>query len=179
MHSARGATVDSSRRPTVDTPQAKAGLDILVNGFATGLIPRKAITYKEEEGRRAFEAGELVFHRQWPYQWALANKTDGSSQVAGRFGVTQLPGVNGPGISSLGGHNFAISAFARNKATTALDFIRFGNLGERGWRPFLADGQDCRVPNAGGQGLRAPADPTGDTDGRALARSSSCYELHS
>jgi multiple sugar transport system substrate-binding protein len=124
VHSAGGAVVDDAGKPTVDTPQAKAGLDLLVQGFATGAIPQKAITYKEEEGRRAFQAGELLFHRQWPYQWALAGKTDGSSQIAGKFDVAPLPGANGPGTSTLGGHNFAISAFAKNKAT-ALDFIKF------------------------------------------------------
>ncbi|TCO44272.1 ABC transporter substrate-binding protein [Actinocrispum wychmicini] len=124
VHSAGGAIVDDTGKPTVDTPQAKAGLDVLVQGLQTGAIPQKAITYKEEEGRRAFQAGELLFHRQWPYQWALASKTDGSSQVAGKFDVAPLPGMSGPGVSTLGGHNFAISAFADHKAT-ALDFIKF------------------------------------------------------
>jgi len=124
VNSAGGQVIDDSGKPVVNSPEAKAGLDFLVQGFANGQIPEKAITYKEEEGRRAFQAGELVFHRQWPYQWALANKDDGSSQVAGKFDVAPLPGKDGPGMSTLGGHNFAISAFAKNKAT-ALDFIKF------------------------------------------------------
>ncbi|MEV8437774.1 ABC transporter substrate-binding protein [Actinosynnema sp. NPDC051121] len=124
VHSAGGDVVDSSGKPVVDSPEAKAGLDALVTGFQQGVIPQKAITYKEEEGRRAFQAGELLFHRQWPYQWNLAGKTDGSSQVAGKFDVAPLPGLKGPGSSTLGGHNFAISAFGKNKAT-ALDFIKF------------------------------------------------------
>ncbi|MFD0201750.1 MULTISPECIES: ABC transporter substrate-binding protein [Saccharothrix] len=124
VHSAGGEVVDSTGKPVVDSPEAKAGLDTLVTGFQQGIIPQKAITYKEEEGRRAFQAGELLFHRQWPYQWNLAGKTDGSSQVAGKFDVAPLPGLNGPGSSTLGGHNFAISAFGKNKAT-ALDFIKF------------------------------------------------------
>ncbi|CAM3415828.1 ABC transporter substrate-binding protein [Kibdelosporangium persicum] len=125
VNSAGGTIVDESGKPTVDTPQARAGLDKLVRGFQSGVIPQKAITFKEEDGRRSFQAGELVFMRQWPYQWALANKTDGSSQVAGKFDVAPLPSDGaGPGVSSLGGHNFAISAFARNKAT-ALDFIKY------------------------------------------------------
>ncbi|MFE2754567.1 ABC transporter substrate-binding protein [Actinosynnema sp. NPDC059335] len=124
VHSAGGDVVNAEGKPVVDSPEAKAGLDTLVTGFQQGVIPQKAITYKEEEGRRAFQAGELLFHRQWPYQWNLAGKTDGSSQVAGKFDVAPLPGVNGPGSSTLGGHNFAISAFGKNKAT-ALDFIKF------------------------------------------------------
>jgi multiple sugar transport system substrate-binding protein len=140
VQSAGGTVVDDSGKPTVSSSQAKAGLDNLVNGFKDGTIPQKAITYKEEEGRRAFQAGELLFHRQWPYQYAKANQTDGSSQVAGKFDVAPLPGVSGPGSSTLGGHNFAISQFAPNKAT-ALDFIKFFTSEENEKSNLLATSQ--------------------------------------
>lgn len=140
VQSAGGSIVDESGKPAVNSAQAKQGLDALVQGFQTGVIPQKAITYKEEEGRRAFQAGELLFHRQWPYQYAKANQTDGSSQVAGKFDVAPLPGVTGPGSSSLGGHNFAISAFAKNKAT-ALDFIKFFTSEENERSNLLATSQ--------------------------------------
>ncbi|GAB3462368.1 ABC transporter substrate-binding protein [Actinophytocola sediminis] len=122
--SAGGDIVDESGKPAVDTAAAKDGLNFLVDAKKNGQIPDAAITYQEENGRRAFQDGQLLFHRQWPYQWVLANATDGSSKVAGKFDVAPLPGKDGPGTSSLGGHNFAISAFAPNKAT-ALDFIKF------------------------------------------------------
>lgn len=124
VQSAGGSIVDDSGKPTVTSQEAKDGLNFLVEAKKNGEIPEAAITYKEEEGRRAFQEGQLVFHRQWPYQFALANATDGSSKVAGKFGVAPLPGKDGPGVSTLGGHNFAISSFAKNKAT-ALDFIKF------------------------------------------------------
>lgn len=140
VQSAGGSIVDGSGQPTVNSPEAKKGLDNLVQGLKNNVIPQAAITYKEEEGRRAFQAGELIFHRQWPYQWAKANATDGSSQVAGKFDVAPLPGVDGPGSSSLGGHNFAISAFAKNKAT-ALDFIKFFTSEENERSNLLATSQ--------------------------------------
>ena len=124
VQSAGGSILDDDGKPTVDTDEAKEGLNFLVNGVKDGEIPPAAITYKEEEGRRAFQDGGLIFHRQWPYQYAKANATDGSSKVAGKFDVAPLPGKSGPGVSTLGGHNFAISSFAENKAT-ALDFIKF------------------------------------------------------
>ncbi|HEX2131698.1 MAG TPA: ABC transporter substrate-binding protein [Actinophytocola sp.] len=124
VHSAGGQVVDESGKPTVDSQEAKDGLNFLVDGFKNGQIPDAAITYKEEESRRAFQDGNLLFLRNWPYVYALAGATDGSSKIAGKFGVAPLPGKDGPGVSSLGGHNFAISAFAPNKAT-ALDFIKF------------------------------------------------------
>ena len=36
---------------------------------------------------QAFQNGELIFHRNWPYVYAFANKTDGSSKVNGKFDV--------------------------------------------------------------------------------------------
>lgn len=124
VNSAGGEIVGKDGKPNVNTPEAKAGLTELVNDFKTGVIPKEAITYKEEESRRAFQDGKLLFLRNWPYVYALANKTDGSSKVAGKFAVAPLPGKTGPGVSSLGGHDYAISSFAKNKAT-AIDFINF------------------------------------------------------
>jgi multiple sugar transport system substrate-binding protein len=140
VQSAGGTIVDESGAPTVNSSQAKAGLDSLVQAFQSGVIPRGAITFKEEEGRRAFQAGELLFHRNWPYVWARASQTDGSSQVAGKFDVAPLPGATGPGSSSLGGHNFAISEFAPNKAT-ALDFMKFFSNEENQRSNLLATSQ--------------------------------------
>jgi multiple sugar transport system substrate-binding protein len=122
INSAGGVITDESGKPNVNTPEAKAGLGWMVNAFKDGTIPKEAITYKEEEGRRAFQEGKLIFHRQWPYQYNLANGKD--SSVAGKFAVAPLPGLKGPGTSSLGGHALGISNFSKNKKT-ALDFIKF------------------------------------------------------
>ena len=51
-------------------------------------------------------------------------QTDKDSVVKGKFDVAPLPGITGPGVSSLGGHNFAIAANAENKGT-AVDFLKF------------------------------------------------------
>ncbi len=130
VNGAGGVVVGDDGKPNVDTPEALAGLQFLVDGFKSGEIPKAAITYQEEPGRRAFQEGNLVFHRNWPYVYALANKTDGSSKVAGKFAVAPLPGKDKAGVSTLGGHNYAISEFAKNKAT-AVDFIKFMASEER------------------------------------------------
>ncbi|UNM16605.1 ABC transporter substrate-binding protein [Streptomyces formicae] len=122
--SAGGTVVGADGKATVDTEEARKGLEFLAQGFKDGTFPKESSTYQEEDGRRAFQSGKLLFHRQWPYQWTLANATDGSSKVAGKFGVAPLPGLDGPGKSSLGGLDLAISKFGKNKAT-ALDFIKF------------------------------------------------------
>ncbi|WP_171108591.1 ABC transporter substrate-binding protein [Streptomyces sp. Z423-1] len=120
VNSAGGVITDADGKPNVDTPEVKKGLDFLVDSFKDGTIPKEAITYQEEEGRQAFQSGKLVFLRNWPYVYSLAEK----SKVAGKFAVAPLPGLDGAGSSSLGGHNVALSSFAKNKAT-ALDFMKF------------------------------------------------------
>ncbi|NUP79059.1 MAG: ABC transporter substrate-binding protein [Nonomuraea sp.] len=141
VNSAGGTVVDpATGRPDVNTPAAKQGLDFLVAGFKNGVIPEQAITFKEEEGRRYFQEGKLLFHRQWPYQYALADKDDGSSKVAGKFAVAPLPGLSGPGAPTLGGHNLAVSAFAENRAS-ALDFVKFLASEERQRANLLASSE--------------------------------------
>ena len=118
-----GTIVGPDGKPTVTTPQAEKGLQNLVTAYANGDIPKEAITFQEEQGRQAFEAGKLLFLRNWPYVYNLA-KTDASSTVKNTFGMAALPGLAGPGASSLGGHNVAISVYSKNKAT-AHDFLQF------------------------------------------------------
>lgn len=124
VNSSGGSVLDDKNQPTVDTDDAKAGLSFLVDGFKQGYIPRAAITYKEEEARQAFQGGNVLFMRNWPYAYSLLNASDGSSKVAGKFGIALLPGRSGTGVSTLGGHNLAISKFTKNKAS-CLAFIKF------------------------------------------------------
>jgi multiple sugar transport system substrate-binding protein len=124
VHGAGGVIVGDDGKPNVATPEATKGLQTLVDWFKDGYIPKGAITWTEEEGRQAFQNGTLIFHRNWPGMYSLANKTDGSSKVAGKFDTAPLPGISGPGVSSLGGHNYAIAANAENKGTAA-DFVKF------------------------------------------------------
>jgi len=121
VNSAGGTVVDDSGKPTLNTPQAKQGLQTLVDGFKKGYIPAKAITYQEEQGRAAFEAGKFLFYTNWPYAYSLTT-TDGSSfakKDPKALGIAPFPGK-----SSLGGHNWAISAFSKHKGT-ALEFIKW------------------------------------------------------
>lgn len=105
VNSSGGSVLNAQNQPTVDTADAKAGLAFLVDGFKKGYIPKAAITFKEEESRNAFQSGQAVFMRNWPYCYSLMNATDGSSKVAGKFGIAPLPGRTGVGVSTLGGHN--------------------------------------------------------------------------
>jgi len=123
MNAYGAKVVDDAGKPTVDSPEAAKGLQALADHYKNGDIPKQAITYQEEQSRAAFQDGKLLFLRNWPYVYNLAS-TDKSSKVKGKFAVAPLPGVSGPGTSTLGGHIAAISNFSKHKAT-ALDLLKF------------------------------------------------------
>ena len=123
--SAGGSLVaDDGNEVTVDSPEAREGLRFLVDGFQQGWIPKAAITYKEEESRRAFQQGQLLFLRNWPYVYAMANASGSDSAVAGRFNAAPIPGLNGIGRSIVGGKNLMLSKFSKHKAS-AKDWMEF------------------------------------------------------
>jgi multiple sugar transport system substrate-binding protein len=123
INSAGGSVLDKDGKPSLNTAEAKAGLENLAKAYADGNIPKEGITFQEELSRQAFQSGKLLFLRNWPYVYNLAT-TEGSSAVKDKLGIAPIPGASGPGASSLGGHNLAISVYSKNKAT-ALDFLKF------------------------------------------------------
>jgi len=123
MNTQGGKVVDATGKSTVNSAESVAGLKMLADHYQSGDIPKEAITYQEEQSRQAFEAGKLLFLRNWPYVYNLA-KTDGSSTVKNTFAVAPLPGLTGPGASTLGGHSGGISVFSKYKATD-LDVLKF------------------------------------------------------
>ncbi|MDJ0340971.1 ABC transporter substrate-binding protein [Streptomyces sp. H10-C2] len=110
------------RQVTVDSPAALRGIDFLVRGVREGWIPPAALTFKEEESRRAFQSGKLLFLRNWPYVYSLASAKD--SKVAGKFGVVPLPGPDGPGAGVLGGSNLAVNTHSQHRRSAA-DLIAY------------------------------------------------------
>jgi multiple sugar transport system substrate-binding protein len=109
---------------TITSPQNREALEFLVSGFRQGWIPQAALGWDEEASRRAFEAGKLLFLNNWPYVYGDASQAGPGNVVAGKFGVTTLPGLHGPGSSTLGGENLAISAYSEHQVT-ALAFIQY------------------------------------------------------
>ncbi|MBT1093829.1 ABC transporter substrate-binding protein [Streptomyces sp. Tu102] len=128
--------VDEGKRVTVDSPAARRALEFLADGVREGWIPKEALTYKEEESRKAFQEGRLLFLRNWPYVHALANGAD--SEVAGKFGVVPLLGTRDHAAGILGGSNLAINANSRHRAS-ANDLLAY-LTSDRVQRQVLADG---------------------------------------
>ncbi|MCK2221744.1 ABC transporter substrate-binding protein [Actinomadura sp. ATCC 31491] len=104
---------------TLDPAKAETALGFLLQGLREGWIPQESLNYKEEESRLAFQDGRLAFARNWPHAYGPAR-----AKLGDKVAVTRLPGLNGPGSSTLGGANLAVSAFSRHQQT-AQEFIRY------------------------------------------------------
>ena len=125
VQSAGGSIMSADdNKITVDSPQALEGLQFLVSGFQQGWIPKVALTYEEESSQAAFEAGKFLFLDNWPDVYAALSGPGPGNNVYGKFWFTALPGPHGPGSSSLGGANLAISAYSQHQRT-ALNFIKY------------------------------------------------------
>src|SRR5574343_422131 len=114
-----GTIIDAaSGKPTINNPQAVKALTTAA-GWVGSITPKAVLNYGEEEARGVFQAGNAVFMRNWPYAWALAQKSD--SAVNGKVGVVALPkgGADGRNAATLGGWQLAVSKYSKNQKLAA------------------------------------------------------------
>ena len=133
-----GEVLDDSGQPTVESDEAKAGLQALVDAYADGTISQSSTAATEEETNLAFTEGKTAFAINWPYMYTNAE------EAGLNFEVQPLVGKDGVGVSTLGGYNNGINVNSKHKAT-ALDFIKFVineenqlSLAENSFPPVLA-----------------------------------------
>ena len=110
-----GRILDESGRVVVDQPAAVRALTFMCDTIASGdIVPASVLTWQEEQTRFAFQNGEAVFMRNWPYAWALLQDAQ-RSRVAGRVAVSAFPAADGGRrAAALGGAQLAINAYSRH-----------------------------------------------------------------
>jgi trehalose/maltose transport system substrate-binding protein len=118
-----GSIVDANGKVTLNNPKAVQALKLAAS-WIDNIAPRGVLNYGEEEARGAFQSGNAVFMRNWPYAWALANSKD--SPVKGKVGVAALPkgGPEGKRTGTLGGWHLAVNKHSRN-AKAAVDLAQY------------------------------------------------------
>ena len=112
LYSAGGAVLsDDGETVDIDSPETRKVLEFMAKGIEDGAVPKAVTTYEEESSRRAFEAGNATFMRNWPYAYALGKE----SNIADDFEVAKFPGFAGnEGAGVVGGYNLGISAYTDN-----------------------------------------------------------------
>jgi multiple sugar transport system substrate-binding protein len=112
------------RRLLLDQPASLEAIAFVRDRIIGKAAPRGVLTYEEPESLDLFLQGKSVFHRNWPYAWAVAENPE-KSNVSGKIGVAPLPAFKGHDhCGTLGGWHFGINAFSR-KPDAAWRFIRF------------------------------------------------------
>jgi multiple sugar transport system substrate-binding protein len=126
---AAGGTVLSpdGTKATIDSPQNVKALELMMSVIKDGAAPKAVTTYMEPESLTAFETGKYTYMRNWPYAYALNQK---SAKVKGKFAVAPFPAFEGAGKAGiLGGHNDVISAYSKNPGG-ALKLVDFDGSNE-------------------------------------------------
>jgi multiple sugar transport system substrate-binding protein len=120
-----GRIVDQQTRKVLLAEPAALSAVIFVRDQIIGkAAPRGVLNYEEPESIEVFVQGRAVFHRNWPYAWAVANEPE-KSKVAGKVGVGALPAFSGhDSASTLGGWQFGISRWSKHP-DKAWAFVQF------------------------------------------------------
>jgi trehalose/maltose transport system substrate-binding protein len=119
-----GTIVEPDGAVSINNPQAIAAFE-RAKGWIGSISPAGVTTYKEEDARGVWQAGNAAFMRNWPYAWALAQADD--SVIKDKVGVGLLPkgdGENAQNAATLGGWQMMASKYSKSP-DAAVEFCRF------------------------------------------------------
>ena len=121
-----GRILDDGGRVALNSEAAVTALTTMHDEiYVDRIVPPAALTWQEEQVRFAFQNGQAVFMRNWPYAFGLLQERS-QSRVAGRFAVASMPaGPRGAPTSALGGSVLAINAYSgdRDDAYLLIEFL--------------------------------------------------------
>jgi multiple sugar transport system substrate-binding protein len=110
---------DAAGKMTLDKAAATKGLNQWLGMVDAGVMKKNIAEVKTPDTVNEFKAGQVVFAINWGFAWDRF-KDDGDSQVKGKVGVMPLPAMaGGKSATCVGGWQWAVSAFSKNKAAAA------------------------------------------------------------
>ena len=110
---------DASGKLTLDKAAAVKGLDQWLKMVDSGVIKKNVAEVKTPDTVNEFKAGQVVFAINWGFAWDRF-QVDNDSTVKGKVGVMPLPAMaGGKSATCVGGWQWAVSAFSKNKAEAA------------------------------------------------------------
>ena len=110
---------DANGKMTLDKVAATKGMDMWLNLVDQGVVKKNIAEVKTPDTVNEFKAGQVVFGINWGFAWDRF-KDDADSNVKGKVGVMPLPAMaGGKSATCVGGWQWAVSAFSKNKAAAA------------------------------------------------------------
>jgi len=134
--------------PNLDTQNVKDALEFMHSLISSGASPEAVTTFDEEGSRAIWDSGDAIFHRNWPYAYALSLQSqalNGSDAGTGEqvFDVAPMPpqtaGDENALTSALGGWQLGLNAFSKHKAE-AKDFMLWLTSEQQQLRYFAGNG---------------------------------------
>ena len=121
---AGGVIVEEDLTVSVNNPNAIAAFE-RARGWVGSISPEGVTTYREEDARGVWQAGNAAFMRNWPYAYALGQ--DPGSAITGAFDVTLVPRGDAEGAEhadTLGGWQMMASKYSQSP-DAAIEFCRY------------------------------------------------------
>lgn len=110
---------DARGRMTLDKAAATKGLNQWLTMVDQGVIKKNVAEVKTPDTVNEFKAGQVIFAINWGFAWDRFAQ-DKDSTVQGKVGVMPLPAMaGGQSATCVGGWQWAVSAFSKNKAAAA------------------------------------------------------------
>lgn len=107
---AYGGDVIRNGEIVINSPESLKGLQTMVDIVNGGISSPDVLTFVEDDSMLAFQDGNALFMRNWPYAYKQLN-VDGSA-IKGNVGICPLPmgeGVTQRSTGTLGGWNYMIN----------------------------------------------------------------------
>lgn len=110
-----GRILDENGQVAINRPEAVRAVTFMRDQlYGSRIAPLDVLTWHEEETRFAFQNGNAVFMRNWPYAYEPMSDSS-ESRVAGKYAVSPMPGApGGRSTASLGGAQLAINAHSES-----------------------------------------------------------------
>ena len=124
-HGGEALDPNDPTRVLIGSPEAVAGLTTERSMIESGVAPQAVAIYEEDESDGTFLNGDAVFHRCWPYVYALLSDPAESEIKPDQVGISELPSADGqPGNGTVGDQPLLINATSENQ-DAAWEFIKF------------------------------------------------------
>ncbi|MFJ5446966.1 ABC transporter substrate-binding protein [Methylobacillus methanolivorans] len=108
----------------LDKPAALQSLTLWTGLIKKNVIRRHVGEVKTGDTVNTFKAGNAIFAINWGFAWNVF-QNDADSRVKDKVGIIRMPAMpGGEHATCLGGWQWALSNYSRNKAQTA-DLLRF------------------------------------------------------
>lgn len=115
---------DANGKLTLDKTAAVKGMDMWLKMVDDGVMKKNIAEVTTPVTVNEFKAGQAVFAINWGFAWDRF-KDDADTQVKGKVGVIPLPAMaGGKSATCVGGWQWAVSAFSKNKAAAA-NLVKF------------------------------------------------------